>query len=74
MAEWMTANEAADYLRVKTRTLLMWVRGGKLQGYTLSGTKRRVWRFRQEDLDAAILAHPVLTSGAPTVLAKERRQ
>ena len=71
--EWLTADEAASYLQVKVRTLLLWVRQGKVQAYTLSGTKRRVWRFRRCDLDSALLAHPVILSAAPTVLSKERR-
>lgn len=43
--EWLTADEAAKYLKVKTRSLLLWVRQGKVQAYPLSGTKRRVRRF-----------------------------
>jgi excisionase family DNA binding protein len=27
-SEWLTAEEAAKYLKVKTRTLLLWVRRG----------------------------------------------
>jgi excisionase family DNA binding protein len=71
--EWMTANEAAAYLQVKVRTLLLWVRQGKVQAYALSGTKRRVWRFLRADLDRALLANPVIVSGSPTVLSNERR-
>ena len=33
---WLTAGEAADYLKVKARTLLCWVRQGKIKGYALS--------------------------------------
>ena len=39
---------------MKTRTLLQWVRQGKIKGYKLSGTKRHVWRFQRADLDAAL--------------------
>jgi excisionase family DNA binding protein len=59
--EWMTAGEAAEYLKIKPRTLLLLVRQGKLPAFALSGTKRRVWRFRSEDLDTALLSRPVLT-------------
>ena len=52
--EWITAAEAAVYLRVSPRTLLAWVRAGHVKGYPLHGVKRRVWRFRREDLDAAM--------------------
>ena len=55
-SEWLTANEAARYLKVEKRTLLVWVRQGKVNGYMLSGTKRKVWRFRKEDLDSALFS------------------
>lgn len=67
--DWLTAAEAAAYLKVKPRTLLLWVRQGRIPAYALSGTRRRVWRFRKEDLDKFLLAHPVITSEPPTVLA-----
>jgi excisionase family DNA binding protein len=72
---WLTADEAAHYLKVKARTLLCWVRQGKIKGYALSGSRRRVWRFRQEDLDACLLGsgHPVLDCETHSVLKKERR-
>ena len=48
--QWLTAKEAAAYLKVKVRSLLLGVREGKINGHALSGTRRRVWRFRREDL------------------------
>ena len=67
--EWLTAVEAARYLKVQTRTLLLWVRPGKVIGYALSGTKRRVWRFRKIDLDTLLLSSSaVLNSTSPSVL------
>lgn len=68
--EWLTAQEAAAHLKVKTRTLLLWVRQKKFRGYVLSGIKRRVWRFRKADLDTMLLAQDgtVLCSIAPSVL------
>jgi excisionase family DNA binding protein len=60
-SDWLTATEAAAYLKVKTRSLLRWVRLGNMQAYALSGTKRRVWRFRKEDLDSALLSKPVVS-------------
>jgi excisionase family DNA binding protein len=71
-AEWLTAAEAAQYLKVKVRTLLLWVRQGKVKAFALSGTKRRVWRFRHGDLDAALLESSVLPSEAPSVCPEER--
>jgi excisionase family DNA binding protein len=71
-AEWLTAVEAAQYLKVKVRTLLLWVRRGKVKAFALSGTQRRVWRFRQIDLDAAFMESPVLPSKTPSVRPEER--
>lgn len=70
--EWLTAEEAAKHLKIKTRTLLLWVHQGKMKAFALSGTKRRVWRFRQQDLDAALLESPVLPS-IPLSVRSERR-
>jgi len=57
--EWLTAAEAAQHLKVETRTLLQWVKQGKVKGYALSGTERRTWRFLRADLDAGLLASPM---------------
>lgn len=65
--EWLTVREAAEYLKVKARTLLMWVRRGHIKAYALSGSKRRVWRFLRADLDNALFANPVLESDASSV-------
>lgn len=69
-SEWLTPDEGARYLKVKTRTLLLWVRQGKLKAYPLSGVRRRIWRFRKEDLDAALFASPVIPSKPLTVLSE----
>jgi excisionase family DNA binding protein len=53
-SDWLTSEEAAQYLKVERRTLLAWVRDGKAPAYQLSGTKRHCWRFRQHDLDAML--------------------
>jgi excisionase family DNA binding protein len=62
-SDWLTAGEAASYLKIKTRTLLMWARAGKVKGYVLSGDRRHVWRFRQIDLDATLELPAVLSNG-----------
>ncbi len=50
-SEWLTAEEAAAYLKMETtRALLRLVRLGSVRAYALSGTRRHVWRFRKEDL------------------------
>ena len=68
--EWLTAQEAATYLKVKARTLLLWVRQKKVRGYALSGIKRKEWRFRRTDLDNKLLVQSagVLCSTSPSVL------
>jgi excisionase family DNA binding protein len=58
---WLTSREAASYLKIEPRTLLMWAREGKVKGFTPSGTRRHVWRFRHIDLDA-MLTGPVVLS------------
>ena len=70
--DWLTAAEAAHYLRVKVRTILLWARQGKVKGFALSGTTRKLWRFRKSDLDAALLESPVLPSEPPSVRPAER--
>ena len=69
---WLTAQEGADYVRIKHRTILLWARQGKVPGYVLSGTKRRVWRFRKSDLDTILLARDgrMICSTSPSVLTK----
>lgn len=67
-SQWMTSEEAAGYLKVPARSLLLWVRQGKIPAYALSGTKRRVWRFLKSDLDAALLSHPVVLSSPPSAV------
>jgi excisionase family DNA binding protein len=57
---WLTATEAANYLRVKPRTLLAWARQGHVKGHILSGTRRVTWRFLRSDLDATLRAPAVL--------------
>jgi excisionase family DNA binding protein len=64
MNTWLNAMEAASYLGTKPRTLLLWVRRGQVRAYALSGTKRRTWRFRKEDLDATLLSRPVVNSSS----------
>jgi excisionase family DNA binding protein len=71
---WLTATEAARYLKIKTRTILFWARSGRIKAYSLTGYKRRVWRFRQCDLDAALFASAVLTSSSSSAGSADRRQ
>jgi hypothetical protein len=49
-------------MKVKKRTLLFWVRKGKVRGYPLSGTERHTWRFLRPDLDDTIVRHGQCTA------------
>ncbi len=60
-SQWLTANEAARYLKIKPRTLLMWARQGTVKGYILSGTERITWRFLTADLDGMLHSPSVAT-------------
>jgi excisionase family DNA binding protein len=73
-SEWLTTDEAAHYLKVKPRSLLLWTRQGKIKAYVLSGTKRRIWRYRREDLDSTLIAKPVLSSGPSSSVRSEERR
>ena len=65
--------EAAQYLDVKVRTVLLWARQGRVKAYALSGTQRRVWRFLHADLEAMVTPKkPVVSSAQPSVLVNER--
>ena len=54
MNGWLTANEAAAYLKVRPRTLLLWARQGKILAHRLSGVRRYVYRFLRAELDAML--------------------
>ena len=65
---WLTATEAAHYLGIKPRTLLLWARQGRIRACALTGTKRHVWRFSLSDLEAFITHNqPVVISAQPSV-------
>ena len=52
--DWLTANEAAAYLKVKPRTILSWAKQGRVPGHPLSGSQRVTWRFLRSELDAML--------------------
>lgn len=58
MGPWLTAREAAAYLKVAHRTILDWAKTGRIPAHRLSGTSRVTWRFRADELDGAIMAAP----------------
>ena len=49
--EWLTAAEAAKYLKIRPRTLLLWARQGKIPAHKLSGIQRCIYRFLRRELD-----------------------
>ena len=55
---WLTAREAALYVRVSHRTILEWAKTGRIPAHRLSGTDRITWRFRAEELDGVMMAAP----------------
>lgn len=50
---YLTSAEAAEYLGVHRKTLLIWTRTGLVTAYTMPGN-RRLRRYRRADLDAAM--------------------
>lgn len=58
-SEWLTAREAAAYLKVAHRTLVRWARSGQIPAHRLSGTGRITWRFLRSELDAMLGASSV---------------
>ena len=70
---WLTAAEAAHYLNVKARKILLWARQGRVKAYALTSTKRHVWRFFHADIEAmGTHKKPVISSAQPSVLVNER--
>jgi excisionase family DNA binding protein len=56
--QWLTATEAAEYLKVKPRTILKWAKEARIPAHQLSGSQRITWRFLKSELDSAMLATP----------------
>ena len=52
--EWLTAKEAAAYLKVQHRTVCKWATQGKIPGHSLSVSARRTWRFLRSELDSML--------------------
>ena len=57
-SQWLTATEAAQYLKVQPRTILKWAKEGRIPAHSLSGSRRITWRFLKSELDSAMLATP----------------
>jgi excisionase family DNA binding protein len=52
MSPWLTKSEAADHMRVTTRTIDAWVAAGKIQKYNVGGMQSV--RFARAELDALL--------------------
>ena len=52
MTTWLNAAEAAVYLRVSHRTVLLWAKTKRIPAHKLSGAARITWRFCADELDA----------------------
>lgn len=52
---WMNTAEAAAYIRRPPKYLLYLCRIGRIKGHVLSGSKRKTWAFRKEDLDRSLI-------------------
>ena len=55
MNEWLTASEAAEYLKVSHRSIVKWARSGRIPAHRLGGG-RHTWRFLRSELDAMLTA------------------
>lgn len=53
--QWMTVQEAAEYLRVSRRTLYKYMEEGVLPFYVISSTGRR--RLKRSDIDGLLISH-----------------
>lgn len=63
MTAWLTAREAAAYIKVSHYTILQWAKAGKIPAHRLSGDHRVTWRFLASELDGAIMAAPSAATG-----------
>jgi excisionase family DNA binding protein len=52
--EWLNSTEAAQHLKIKPRTLVLWAREGRIPCHRLSGHRRKTWRFLRHELDAML--------------------
>ena len=59
MEKLLTPEQAAEILAIKPRTILEWLRTGKLKGVKVGG---KLWRIRESDLEA-VVTNPHDTDG-----------
>lgn len=73
LMDWLTTEEAASYLKVRPRMLLVWARSGIVRGHSI-GTRRKVWRFLAQELDQCLVedCDPDMVSSPRLTVAPER--
>lgn len=69
--EWLTANKAAAYLKVKPRTVLKWAKESRIPAHPLSGSQRVTWRFLKSELDAMLALPSAAQNGRTECAAAE---
>jgi hypothetical protein len=50
------ADAVAAFLHIKRRQVLELARGGKIPAHPLLGSRRKVWRFKLSEVDAAVVS------------------
>ena len=65
----------AAFLDVKRRKVLEWARAGLIPAHPIGHGKRRTWRFRLSEVNAAVLSwnrptRPIMPTGSPPVARK----
>ncbi len=61
MADLLSIEDVAARLKIKPRTVLEWLRTGKLAGYKMG----RIWRVDPADVDAFLAQHKQPAKEAP---------
>ena len=71
-SQWLTAREAANYLKVAHRTILEWAKKGLIPAHRLSGSARITWRFLASELDGAMMSPPSAAANGGSFNATSR--
>jgi predicted DNA-binding transcriptional regulator AlpA len=75
MEPFVDANAVADYLKITRRQVLEMTRRGVFPGYPLgTGSRRRIWRYRLSEIDAAVASCAHTPRKAPSARVPSRVQ
>ena len=71
---YVDANMVAQFLAITRRQVLELARAGKIPAHPLLGSRRKVWRFKLSEVDAAFAAYPRQPPSPPEdeALARDR--